>query len=276
MPELPEVETIRRDLENLIQGKAIKDIRLYYDGFIKYPGKDEFVANLTGKKVRATGRRGKYLFLHLSEGFSLVVHLRMTGRILYHPQGAPPDKHTHGVFLFAGGGELHFHDVRKFGTMWLITSETLCCITGLAALGPEPLEEEFSAGGLCQQCQKTRSSIKSLLLSQKAAAGIGNIYADEALFRAGLNPERPADSLNRGEVEKLWAAIREVLQEGLKARGTSMRDYRDATGSSGSFQDFLKVYGHKGKPCPRCGCMIERKKIVGRSSHYCPACQKQA
>ncbi len=275
MPELPEVETIRRDLEVFIQGKVIKDIRLFYDGFIKYPGRDEFVANLTGKEVLGTGRRGKYLFLHLSEDFSLVIHLRMTGRILYYPHGAPVVKHTHGVFLFAGGGELHFHDVRKFGTMWLISPQTLSCIAGLKILGPEPLEAEFSVEGFYRLCQKTRSKIKSVLLSQKAAAGIGNIYADEALFRAGLNPERPADSLNEMEVEKLWAGIRGVLQEGLEARGTSMRDYLDARGSSGSFQDFLRVYGHKGKPCPCCGCTIERKKIAGRSSHYCPACQKQ-
>jgi formamidopyrimidine-DNA glycosylase len=275
MPELPEVETIRRDLESIIQGKIIKDVRLYYDGFVKYPGRDAFTANLKGKEVLGTGRRGKYLFLHLSQDMSLVIHLRMTGRILYYPEGTPPLTHTRGVFVFAGGEELHFHDVRKFGTMWLISPATLSCITGLKALGPEPLEAKFSVDFLCRQCQKTRSPIKSLLLSQKAAAGIGNIYADEALFRAGVNPKRPCDTLSKKEVKRLWSGIREVLQEGLDARGTSMRDYLDARGSSGSFQDCLKVYGHKGKPCPRCGCIIEREKIAGRSSHYCPACQRQ-
>ncbi len=274
MPELPEVETIRRDLQGLIRGKVIKDVRLMYAGFIRCPSRDEFAANLKDKEVLGTSRRGKYLFLHLAGGLSLIIHLRMTGRLLYYPESTPPDKHTHGVFLFSGGEELHFHDVRKFGTMWLVAPETLSSVGGLEGLGPEPLEDGFTADSLYRRCRETKRAVKSLLLCQKAAAGVGNIYADEALHRAGINPERRADSLTLEEAEKLWAAVRQVLREGINARGTSMSDYLDAGGRPGSYQDHLRVYGHKGQPCPVCRSLIERKKIAGRSSYFCPTCQK--
>lgn len=273
MPELPEVETIRRDLQKLLPGRVIKDVKLYFQGFVKYPSPGEFIARLRGKKILKTGRRGKYLFLYLSGGFRLVVHLRMTGRLLYYPETTPPTSHTRGVFLFSGGDELHFHDVRKFGTMWLVKRETLSRVGGLQGLGPEPLEAEFTPAFLHGRCQKTGRPLKSLLLSQEAAAGIGNIYADEALFKAGLSPDRRADSLNLEEAKKLWAAVRQVLQEGILARGTSRRDYLDAGGRAGSYQECLRVYGRKGQECPHCRCVIERITIAGRSSHFCPACQ---
>lgn len=273
MPELPEVETIRRDLQKLLPGKVIEDVKLLFPGFVKYPDPGEFVRLCRGKAVLETGRRGKYLFLHLSEGFLLTVHLRMTGRLLYYLKQEPPALHTRGVFSFAGGEELHFHDVRKFGTMWLVEPGGLDRIGGLKALGPEPLKEGFSPAFFQECCRKTTRPIKSLLLSQEAAAGIGNIYADEALFKAGLNPRRRANSLIGEEAEKLRDAIREVLQEGISARGTSRRDYLDAAGRSGSYQDRLKVYGRKGQECPNCRCPIQRVVIAGRSTHFCPACQ---
>jgi formamidopyrimidine-DNA glycosylase len=273
VPELPEVETIRRDLQLLLPGKVLRDVHLLFPGFVKYPSPGDFIRLLRGLKVREAGRRGKYLILYLSRGFCLVVHLRMTGRLLYYPGPTPPAAHTRGVFFLSGGEELHFHDVRKFGTMWLVQEEDLHRVGGLAALGPEPLEEGFTPAFLHGCCLKTGRPLKSFLLSQEAAAGVGNIYADEALFLAGLPPQRRADSLSYPEAERLWQALRQALAEGIKSRGTSRRDYLDAAGRAGSYQDRLKVYGRRGEPCPRCGCGIERLRIAGRSSHYCPACQ---
>lgn len=272
MPELPEVETIRRDLQELLPGKVIEEARLLFPGLVKYPSPEDFAAGCRGRAVREVGRRGKYLFLHLTGDVSLIVHLRMTGRLLYHPQGMPPEKHTRGVFVFVGGDELHFHDVRKFGTMWL-AGPPYSQVGGLTALGPEPLTGEFTAASLFAFLRKTKSPVKSFLLSQKAAAGVGNIYADEALHLAGIRPDRRADSLNMKEAEKLWQAIRQVLNQGIEARGTSRRDYLDAGGRAGSYQDCLKVYGRRGEPCSRCSCAIERIIITGRSTHFCPACQ---
>ncbi len=274
LPELPEVETIRRDLEKLIIGKVIKDVKLHYAGFVKYPTPTDFVSRVKDKKVQGIGRRGKYLFIHLSDQYNLIIHLRMTGRIIYSNTKLLPDKHTHGVFQFKEGSELHFHDVRKFGTMWLVNSEEISFVSGLKMLGPEPLEKGFTLEFLTVICKKSRSKIKSLLLSQKAVAGIGNIYADEALFRAGVDPSREGNTLTDREINNLWESVRFVLEEGIKARGTSISDYVDGSGKQGDFQNFLKVYGRKNEPCYVCGKVVLRKKIAGRSSHFCSECQR--
>ncbi len=274
MPELPEVETIRSDLEKSVQGKTFQDVELFYSGFIKYPNPNIFISWLTGKKIVGTGRRGKYLFLHLSDNLKLVIHFRMTGRIIYSTVKTIPVKHTHAIFLFKGGGELHFNDVRKFGAMWLLDDTKASLITGLESLGPEPLTEGFTAKFLADLCQKSRSKIKSLLLSQKNVAGLGNIYVDEALFCAGLDPHRQANGLVTEEIQILWQSIRKVLEEGIKARGTTFSDYVDAQGKKGSFQKSLQVYGRAGQKCFTCGSFVQRKKTAGRSSYFCPLCQK--
>ncbi len=274
LPELPEVETIRCDLEKSVQGKILQAVQLFYNGFVKYPSPDIFISSLAGKKIIGTGRRGKYLFLHLSDNLKLVIHFRMTGRIIYSTVKTVPIKHTHGIFLFKDGGELHFNDVRKFGAMWLVDDTEASLIAGLKSLGPEPLAEEFTVKFLTDICQKSRSKIKSFLLSQKNVAGLGNIYVDEALFRAGLDPHRQTNELAAREIKILWQGIKEVLEEGIKARGTTVSDYVDVQGKTGSFQKSLQVYGRAGQNCFICGSSVQRKKTAGRSSYFCPLCQK--
>ncbi|HHX77259.1 MAG TPA: DNA-formamidopyrimidine glycosylase, partial [Firmicutes bacterium] len=206
-------------------------------------------------------------------GLRLVIHLRMTGRLVYYSFAAGTDKHTHGVFKFSDSSELHFHDVRKFATMWLVTSADINVIKGLCSLGPEPFAAEFSPKYLKEKCAASRRPVKNLLLSQETVAGIGNIYADEILFEAGIDPSRAGNSLSDKEIFSLWQSIKKVLSEGIAARGTSVRDYVDGAGSKGSYQHKLKVYGCEGKKCHLCGSLILRKKIAGRSSYYCSSCQ---
>jgi len=272
MPELPEVETVRRDLEPWVVGRRI--VGLDVDAataplLLGGVPVDEFRARLTGRRITALRRRGKYLCFELDDGASLLAHLRMTGRLVRRARGAPPEPYERARIVLGTGEELRWCDLRKFGT-WQLT-ERPDDITG--RLGPEPLDPCFTADTLARSLAGRRAPVKSVLLNQRRIAGLGNIYADEALFAAGIHPARPAGSLSRGEVERLHAAIRSVLARGVEHRGASFRDYVDGEGAPGQEQMYVQVFRRTGKPCYRCGATISRIVLGGRSTHFCPRCQ---
>ncbi|MFP4661439.1 MAG: bifunctional DNA-formamidopyrimidine glycosylase/DNA-(apurinic or apyrimidinic site) lyase [Halanaerobiales bacterium] len=275
MPELPEVETIVTGLRELIVGHTIREVIVREKNIIAYPSADKFKDDLTDKKILAVDRRGKYILLRVEDHKTLVVHLRMTGRLLVKPTTIKYNKHTHVIFKLNNDIDLRFHNVRKFGRMYLVdTTESYGPAGGLATLGPEPLSDEFTLDKFKDRIEKRKSNIKALLLNQKFLAGLGNIYVDEALFEAGVSPERRSDSLSESEKEEIYYAIRSVLKRGVEAGGTSFSDYLDARGGKGNFQKQLRVYQQEDKKCPVCGNIIIKKKIAGRGTHYCPTCQK--
>lgn len=274
MPELPEVETVRRSLQPRLTGLKFTGVEILMPKMIRIPGAEEFKDLITGRKIIKLGRRGKYLLFSLSGGYTLAVHLRMTGRLVYSEPEQPLAKHTHVIFSLDNGRQLRFSDVRQFGRLWLAPTSALDNISGLKDLGVEPLEETFTRDYLKKEFRRRHARIKPLLLDQTFIAGLGNIYTDEALHRAKINPERLATTLTPREIAQLYHAIRDVLQEGIENRGTTFRDYLDGDGRAGSYQELLRVYSREGQPCPRCGKVIAKKKVGGRSSYYCPACQK--
>ncbi|HUW64116.1 MAG TPA: bifunctional DNA-formamidopyrimidine glycosylase/DNA-(apurinic or apyrimidinic site) lyase [Spirochaetia bacterium] len=276
MPELPEVETIKRTLELKLGGRTIKEATVLFPGIIGSPSPEQFVAGLRNARVQGLKRRGKFLLIELAAAKTLVIHFRMTGRLIYHPAKTPPLDHTHVVFDLDGEGQVHFMDTRKFGRLWLLPNTALPQHTSLCRLGREPLEEEFTREFLRLELRHHRTRIKSLLLDQTFIAGLGNIYADEALHLAGLHPEKMARDLSPTEIARLHRAIQRVLQDGIDHNGTTLRDYLDGTGAAGRHQDYLKVHRRTGLPCPVCGTKISRKKVGGRSTHFCPCCQKDS
>lgn len=272
MPELPEVETIKRSLAPRLAGRTVRGVVVYNPRVIARPEAEEFCRRLRGAAFGAPARRGKYLLLPLNTGWALVVHLRMTGRLTWQPGPVAPAKHTHVIWEL-DDGFLVYEDLRRFGRLWLVKETELGEIKGLAGLGPEPLGEGLTAEWLAGRLAGQRRPLKNLLLDQTFVAGIGNIYADEILHRAGLHPLRRANTLDEAEAAALWAAIRGVLAEGLAHGGTTIRDYVDGEGESGRHQDFLQVYGRAGEKCPRCGGTVTRIKVAGRSTYFCPVCQ---
>lgn len=272
MPELPEVETIRRTLSVHVSDLIIKDIMLFWPSAVSGWEDKSFKACVIGRRIQKLERRGKYLLILLDEGWTLIAHMRMTGRLHYHAEPRDPEKHTHVVFQLERG-ELHFSDVRKFGRIQAIPTSQTFTHSSLRKLGPEPLDVAFTPEVLQGRLQKKKVSLKAALLDQGVLAGLGNIYVDESLFRSGIAPDRRADSLSEDEVVKLHGAIQNVLQAGIEAQGTSFRDYRDANGEKGSFQVSLQVYGRGGEPCRVCGQALERKRIAGRTTVYCSFCQ---
>ncbi len=274
MPELPEVETTARSLRPHLAGRAIVGVRApdYLPLIAPYRG-EEFVAALLGCRVREVGRRGKYLLLFLEDGRVLSVHLGMSGRLLFLPRGTPSDRHTHAVLELEGGQALHFRDPRKFGRIRLLSAEAYVALD--RRLGPEPLSPAFTQEVLAERLRRhPRARLKALLLDQRFLAGLGNIYADEALFRAGLHPLRPAQ-LSGEEIARLHRAIREVLEEAIAAEGTTLADrgFLFGAGEEGRFAERLQVYGRAGQPCPRCTTTLRREYVLGRSSTFCPCCQ---
>ncbi|NLZ39386.1 MAG: DNA-formamidopyrimidine glycosylase [Firmicutes bacterium] len=274
MPELPEVETIRRGLEKVLPGRKISKVDVRYSGSIKMPTVSKFTAKLPGRRVIKIGRRGKYLQIFLDNESVLVIHLRMTGKLIFSFTPLTIDKHTHVIFTFSDHSVLYFNDIRKFGTIYWLPIKRMYEIKGLACLGPEPFSPEFCPGYMAEKLAKKKTTIKAVLLNQEFVAGLGNIYVDEALFRAQIHPQRAAASLTQKEMAALYRAICEVLQEAINCRGTTMSDYRDATGAYGGFQQLLRVYRRSGKACLVCGYPIERIIVAGRGTHYCPNCQK--
>jgi formamidopyrimidine-DNA glycosylase len=269
MPELPEVETIKRELHPLLVGRTIVGVRVGWEGCVDRPSTGDFCDQVVGRRIEDVGRRGKFLILSLSGGKSLLVHLRMTGSLLVTDASSPVEDHVRLCFQLDGESELRFKNVRKFGRLYLVDdSEEV-----VGDLGPEPLEEGFSAADFRALFRNHRGMIKPLLLNQRFLAGLGNIYVDEALFRAGVHPRRTADSLAPEELNRLYGAVREVLGEAIANRGTSRSDYIRPSGSEGTYQDKLQVSGRVGEACSCCGTEIERSVVGGRGTYACPSCQ---
>ncbi|QIZ10146.1 DNA-formamidopyrimidine glycosylase [Priestia megaterium] len=274
MPELPEVETVRKTLKKLVVNKTIKDISVFWPKIIKSPLEvEQFVDALAGETIVDVGRRGKFLIIY-TDHFALVSHLRMEGKYGLYPKEEPYDKHTHVLFHFTDGTELRYRDVRKFGTMHLYKKGDEFLTEPLIGLGPEPFSEEFTVEYLTKKVEKTNRKIKTALLDQKLFVGLGNIYVDEALFRAGIHPERIANTLNKNELALLHREIVATLSEAVKKGGSTIRSYVNSQGEIGMFQLELYAYGRKGEECKRCGTPLEKTTVGGRGTHYCPQCQK--
>jgi formamidopyrimidine-DNA glycosylase len=282
MPELPEVETVRRGLEQRTLGRTLTQIEVLRARAI---GGDidgsSFCQGLQGCSIEAWQRRGKYLLASLHRAGvpagTWAVHLRMTGQFLWLEQALPPCSHTRVRLWCDGAVELRFVDTRSFGQMWWAPAERPlhAVVTGLALLGPEPFSEAFSATYLREKLKGSIRPIKSALLDQRLVAGVGNIYADESLFAAGIHPHTPSRRLREPQLEHLRQALVSVLQQSIGAGGTTFRDFRDLTGTNGNYGGVALVYRRGGQPCRRCGTTIQRSKLGGRSSHWCPRCQQE-
>ncbi|WP_066311326.1 DNA-formamidopyrimidine glycosylase [Bacillus sp. FJAT-29814] len=274
MPELPEVETVRKTLIKLVLHKTIDQVTIHWPKIIKNPVEvEQFIDALKGETIVDVGRRGKFLIIY-TDTFALVSHLRMEGRYGLHPGDEPYDKHTHVIFHFTDGTELRYRDVRKFGTMHLYKKGDEFNYPPLIALGPEPFSEEFTVEYLTEKLRKTNRKVKPALLDQNLLVGLGNIYVDEALFRAGIHPERIASSLTEPEITELHREIVATLSEAVKKGGSTIRSYVNSQGEIGMFQLELYAYGRQGEECKRCGRPLEKITVGGRGTHFCPNCQK--
>jgi len=280
MPELPEVETIRRGLQRKIKNKQIKDIVINVDKIVKKPYLGEFITKIKGKKIKEIDRRGKYIIIHLDSEDKLIVHLGMTGLLIYPYDNKITEKeinpkHNHLFFTFTDDTQLVFNDVRRFGKIFLVSN--IDEVESIAKLGVEPLEDYFTEEVFIQILNKKKNGkIKSFLMKQEFIVGLGNIYANEVLYRSNIHPLRPVFSLNKKEIKNLYQQIKLVLGEAVKLRGSTVADeaYRDTDGEKGKFAKKLQVYARKGEPCIKCGHTIEVVRIEGRSSFICPQCQK--
>jgi formamidopyrimidine-DNA glycosylase len=273
MPELPEVETIVRDLRPRLTGRTIAAVsHSDWPSTVAPLDPDHFRRTLEGETITGVTRRAKFILLHLGSGRVLAVHLRMTGALTFYPAPHPAGKTTRLIFTLDGGAELHFSDARKFGRVRLLTADEVPGF--LAGLGPEPLPDDFTLERFQALLAGRRGLLKPMLLNQRVLAGVGNIYADEALFRARLHPLRQVNTLTADEIARLYHAVRAVLEQGITNRGTSVSDYRDGSGEKGSNQTMLNAYGRRDQPCPRCGTPIARLVVGGRGTHVCPNCQQ--
>ena len=288
MPELPEVETICRQLEPEIAGRRIKRLEVLDPRWSRPVPPAVLGDAVSGRRIESLGRRGKYLLLRLEGGETLVMHLRMTGNLLlvdgeslinpaegrrlYAGESSTEQRHLRALFLLDDGRELWFTDPRRFGEAFLADDEALRDRFD-GRVGLEPFSEEFTPEALGALAAGRSAPLKSFLLNQAAVAGIGNIYADEALFRARLHPLSPAGSMKPEHLEALHGAIRDALRAGIDGGGASIDDFRDARGERGSMQDEFLVHTREGEPCPRCGSPIARIEVTGRSTYYCPGCQ---
>lgn len=270
MPELPEVETYARDLAALLPGRSFTGARVDWPNQIPLNTPAALDAGVRGQTVTSVSRRGKYLVLSLSRD-TLLVHLKMSGRLQLVPAADPPSPHAHVVFGLDRGDELRFYDPRKFGRVYLLGDPAPL----LGPLGPEPLDDALTPAAFRARLAGRRGRLKPLLLDQTFIAGLGNIYVDESLWAARLHPLRAADTLGPGEIDRLYHAIREVLARAIEARGTSFSaaGYRDLTGNPGEMQGTLAVFRRTAAPCPACGTPIVRLTVGQRSTHICPQCQ---
>jgi formamidopyrimidine-DNA glycosylase len=289
MPELPEVEVLRRDLERAVLGRTITDAWVAPDAarLVQEMPVAAFVDGLRGRRIEAVHRRGKFLLIQLDHGLWWLVHRRMSGNLIHRPQGAPGERYLRARFRLDDGTELRFVDLRKFGTMWLTDDPGPI----LADLGPEPLDPSFTPDVLADVLARRSAPVKAVLMDQRAVAGLGNLYADEALHYAGVHPLRPANTLPREEVVRLREGIVRALHQGLRNLGSSLgarnldevaggepepmvlRDHVNLNGEPGSNQEHLVSYGREGRPCRTCGAPIERVKLGNRSAYFCPRCQ---
>jgi formamidopyrimidine-DNA glycosylase len=269
MPELPEVETVRRSLATMV-GRTITGIEVR-ERRLRLPVPADIRKRTVGRRILGIDRRGKYLIIHLSGREALLAHLGMSGTFVLRQADAPLELHDHVRFLLSRGSALVFNDPRRFGLIVLGDPQRFA---ELARMGPDPFSDEFTPARLRQLTRGRKRPVKNLLMDQRLIAGIGNIYANEILFEAGVRPGRQARRLKLGELEVLFRAIRRVLQEAIASGGSSISDYRDGNGRTGYFQLNFCVYDRRGEPCRRCGAAVRHAVHAGRSSFYCPACQR--
>lgn len=273
MPELPEVEQVKNSLKPYIENKTIKNIIINVDRMIKYPSPEEFTERIVGRKIANLERFGKYLVFTLDNNELLIIHLRMTGALIYKPD-AHEEVNKPRVIFELDEGIMYFCDTRTLGTIHLITKPEKPMLKGLYSLGAEPISNKFTADYLKEQLLSKKRLIKAALLDQSIIAGLGNIYVDEALARSKIHPKRLTSSLSAAEIKLLHQNIQEIIKTAIANRGTTFRDYKDADGNKGSNQEHLFVYGRGGKPCKVCSTMLAYEKIAGRGTVYCPNCQK--
>jgi len=274
MPELPEVETVVRDLRSAgLEGRTITDARVYWPRTVDGLSARAFRARLKGQRVNDIARHGKYIIMRLSDD-CVLVHLRMTGKLCFAEDGARRGKHEHVVLRLDDGRTLRFHDTRKFGRWWVMADPA----EKLAALGPDGLDPRLTRQVFVKRLARHSGMLKPLLLNQAVVAGLGNIYVDEALFEAGLHPRRRCATLSADELGRLYRAVRTVLRRGVRSMGTTLGsgdgNFYSVAGRRGRNQDRLKVFRRQGLPCPRCGTTVQRTTVAQRGTHFCPGCQK--
>jgi len=270
VPELPEVESVRRAIAPALAGRRLDRVEIMDARLTRPEDSDVVAAELTGERVQRVDRRGKYLIVRLASGRALLIHLRMTGSLLRDPSSGT---HVRAVLGLDDGSEVGYRDVRRFGTWLLLEPGELEPYLD-ARLGEEPLVAAFTARGLGRRLAGRRAPVKAALLDQRTLAGLGNIYVDEALWYARVHPLRPAGSLDADELRRVHRGIRRALAAGLERQGASLRDYALPDGSSGSMQDEFRAYGRLGEPCDRCGTPIEKTRVAGRGTWFCPRCQQ--
>lgn len=275
MPELPEVEVVRQGLAPLVTGRTILAIATSRKKLRKTFPRAKMEEFAKGATILAVTRRAKYLLLHLSSKALMVFHLGMTGKLGLFPPEGPAKKHDHLRFLLDNGKEMRFHDVRRFGFAELFTAEELARHEPFAELGPEPFAEEFSAEYLFEKAGRKRVPVKGYLMDNRVVVGLGNIYANETLFAAGIHPETPANMVQKREWQRIVTASRAILTKAIAMGGSTISDYENASGKPGYFQLELAVYGRDGKPCPRCRQAIQRIVLGGRATFFCPRCQRE-
>jgi formamidopyrimidine-DNA glycosylase len=272
MPELPEVETVRAQLEPVLRGRRFERVEIRDPRLVRPYEPAEVAGELEGERAAAVERRGKYLIVRFESDRVLLIHLRMTGSLRHSANGLAEDPHRRAVVRLDDGSDVAYRDVRRFGT-WLVLEPGELAPYLATRIGDEPLDALFTAARLGERLAKRRAPIKAALLDQRTLAGMGNIYVDEALWRARINPLRPAESIDRKELQRLHRAIRATLEAGIARQGSTLRDYALPDGGSGSMQDEFKVYGRGGEPCDRCGTPIAKTRVAGRGTWFCPQCQ---
>lgn len=274
MPELPEVETIINTLKRFILNKTIDKVDVYWPNIIKEPDDARhFKLLLKGQTIRELSRKGKFLLFYLDD-YVMISHLRMEGKYSVHSSVEPVKKHTHVIFTFTNGEELRYNDVRKFGTMHVYPKGQEFINKPLSQLGPDPFDETFTFDYFYEKLKKTDRFIKAALLDQTIVTGLGNIYVDETLFKAGVHPLKRASVLTKKEIHAIQEQAIATLEEAIKAGGTTIRSYVNSQGDMGMFQQELYVYGQESKACKKCGTEITKMKVAGRGTHICPKCQK--
>jgi formamidopyrimidine-DNA glycosylase len=274
MPELPEVETVRRSLLAKLPGRRVTEIQVR-DARLRVPVAEEKLNELiAGRRVTDLSRRAKYLIIHFDSGSHLIIHLGMSGQLLLMPAGRPFDKHEHVIFSLDDGLELRFRDPRRFGMVVALADSELSEFAPLRHLGPEPLAADCKADYLFERSRGLKQPVKNFVMDQRVIVGVGNIYASESLFLAGIHPLKPAGSIRRARWQRLTESIKRVLREAIRQGGTTLSDFRDSEGNAGYFQVALRVYGRKGEPCRTCRATIRAQVVGGRSTFYCPKCQR--
>ncbi len=272
MPEMPEVETVRRILESRIVGKTIRDVDVYFERMIRNQPVPSFIEKLQSQTIQAMDRYGKHLLFDFGD-FVLISHLRMEGKYYIKNLDEPRDKHEHVIFYFTDGSTLRYHDTRKFGTFDIIDKTVLTTKSPLTGLGPEPTSKDLTVSYLTAKLRHKTQAIKPTLLDQTVICGLGNIYVDEVLFRSKLHPETPAGSLTKNNLKHIAEACKNVIEKAIDLGGTTVRSYTASLGVTGRFQNELNVHTKAGELCPNCHTVIEKIRVGGRGTYYCPTCQ---